>query len=343
MFTSEERHLVEQQIRSLCTLGLAREFLRDRDLPRSGSSWDDLFEKRIWPSYDDGDLSDSDLLRLLAQGEEYGGQHIFLFRPRRSRTANVRRALQEDVVEEAIEQLAVELPLVLDRPTQPTIGDVRLERPDGRPLLTIKEVSRRRVFNEKVEKEYNDGSQLVLRQVEHVRLVNVARLNWRGELEIRLAKINTRGRYDGELKAFWKRLELFLDANDFAEVALVRVKDHLYERRHELAGEIRHVKTRLADDSGVTLEAAADRTYESGVANHSGADAAMATFSEGDDGTYCDAQNVYFLEQENQHPARDVHVILKGEANQFAIPGKCSASDYEHVLGRIRSIARSSS
>ena len=35
-------------------------------------------------------------------------------------------------------------------------------------------------------------------------------------------------------------------------------------------------------------------------------------------------------------PSKDVHVILKGKLNEFAIPAQCSKQDYEYVLNQLR-------
>ena len=35
-------------------------------------------------------------------------------------------------------------------------------------------------------------------------------------------------------------------------------------------------------------------------------------------------------------PSRDVHVLLKGALNEFAVTAKCSKQDYEYVLTQLR-------
>jgi hypothetical protein len=58
---------------------------------------------------------------------------------------------------------------------------------------------------------------------------------------------------------------------------------------------------------------------------------------------YCDTSNVWWLkgggkQAKNEFdmlPSKDVHVLLKGAANEFAVTAKCSKQDYEYVLDQL--------
>jgi hypothetical protein len=59
---------------------------------------------------------------------------------------------------------------------------------------------------------------------------------------------------------------------------------------------------------------------------------------------YCDTSNVWWLkgggkQAENEFdmiPSKDVHVLLRGAINEFAVTAKCSKQDYEYVLDQLR-------
>lgn len=60
----------------------------------------------------------------------------------------------------------------------------------------------------------------------------------------------------------------------------------------------------------------------------------MANFK-GDD-VHCDSNNLFFRQREGYDtPSREVHVLMSGEYNEFAITTYCKTEDYEYVLQRV--------
>jgi hypothetical protein len=55
---------------------------------------------------------------------------------------------------------------------------------------------------------------------------------------------------------------------------------------------------------------------------------------------HCDASNIWFKAGPGSVPARDLHVLLAGDVNEFAITARCSETDFEYALSELRSLNR---
>jgi hypothetical protein len=49
--------------------------------------------------------------------------------------------------------------------------------------------------------------------------------------------------------------------------------------------------------------------------------------------------NVY-IKIPDTEPPREIHLLLSGDNNEFAVPIACSAGEYSHVRGKIISLNR---
>src|SRR5665213_3557028 len=45
--------------------------------------------------------------------------------------------------------------------------------------------------------------------------------------------------------------------------------------------------------------------------------------------------NLYWLAQKSGTPAKDTHVLLRGEPNEFSVSQRCGAATYEHILNDV--------
>jgi hypothetical protein len=52
---------------------------------------------------------------------------------------------------------------------------------------------------------------------------------------------------------------------------------------------------------------------------------------------YCDSSNIWWLKssEEPPIPSKDVHVLLSGATNEFAVTARCSREDHEYVLRQL--------
>jgi hypothetical protein len=62
------------------SLAIVRNFLKDRKLTHTASSWDDMEKKRLIPLLKSKKIHINDLVVLLRDAEEHGHQHVYLYR-----------------------------------------------------------------------------------------------------------------------------------------------------------------------------------------------------------------------------------------------------------------------
>src|SRR5258708_372655 len=75
-----ERELVFKLLQENSTLGQVAQYLKRKGLHYSAGSWDELFGKRVSKALEKQDLTREDLVELIRLSEEYGNQHVFLYR-----------------------------------------------------------------------------------------------------------------------------------------------------------------------------------------------------------------------------------------------------------------------
>ena len=73
---------------------------------------------------------------------------------------------------------------------------------------------------------------------------------------------------------------------------------------------------------------------EADLADDDGTTSSLDAFL--DHEAYCEEQNVWFKELPGGLPGRDIHVLLKGQINEFALTARCDRSEFDYVLNEIR-------
>lgn len=323
-------------IRNASTLSQAQSFLRDRGLPFSAQSWDALIEERLRPALRRS-LTEADLFELLAEAEEYGRQHVFLYRRKGSKTSlpderQLKRWLSGTPDEELLHG-----PRLLEYPEQPTIAEVRFELDSRIGTLSVKAIETRALVRLVQESELGQGRFTREYQRDLIRAVNVARLHSDGLLELRIFSHRTPGRsYADDLPAMWGLLSGLLDEADFSEWSLVGAKKALWRQRNDNSDRIRFSTASMRGTSGTTMSCRTGSISASLFDDEAAEESLMIFEKKGE--AYCNAHNVWWIGQTNGLPAKDVHVLLSGADNEFAVTQQCTRDDYEHVLAEIRSI-----
>src|ERR1700721_634695 len=77
-------------------------FLKRRSLAFSAGSWDALLSIRLKPALERGALTREDVLALIRESEEFGRQHVFLFRCPKTEVADL---LNEDLIRKRLTAL----------------------------------------------------------------------------------------------------------------------------------------------------------------------------------------------------------------------------------------------
>lgn len=327
-----EREIIFKLLQESSTFAETTQFLRARGLHFSAPNWEKLIADRIAPAVDEGKLSREDLVALLRVAEEHGKQHVFLYRASRSDAARIMNpsALNQTLKDMGMGHLLT-APRILDMPTTPTIADVRLEKERKDGTLVVK-VIEQRVYQKFLDKKSEDGLTILRYKEIKERAVNLFRLWDSGLMELRIYSHVNSSDYRGDVSKMWLLVQdLFSQAN-FNEVPVTKAKTNLWRDRKQLAGVIRFSDSSLVNAMGTTLSAATG-SEQANLYDDVGATTSLDTFL--NHNAHCDSSNVWWLKG-NPVPTRDIHVLLSGRVNEFAVTAQCSKEDYEHVLREIQ-------
>lgn len=315
---------------------LVKDFLRQRGFPSSARSWGDLVEDRLRPIVEDRSLSYEELVTLFNAAEEYGHQHVFLYRCPR---AKVRTLANRSRVDHALSSVGLDAlsnaPRLVEGtpPDRMELVDVRVSASPREPALVVKAVETRVVYEPWDRKESKTVLTKRWRRSEE-RCVNVAQLNADGLLEIRIASRSNTSKYRDDINAIQDLISPFLPPARFEPVRLAKAKRRMWEDRSQLAGELRHSEAVVRNSAGFAITAATgaeqDDLYED-----PGSAAGLDAFSE-HGAILHEKANVWFKAQSNHNPSKDIHVLVDGEPNELAITANCTRKDHEYVIKRIR-------
>lgn len=319
-------------IRRIGTVSEFAAFLREHHVRASGT-WDDL-EARARQALSKGSLSEADLLAFLRDAEEYGYQHVFLYRSVRPGPLPDRAKLEAWLRELGASPDVLDTPLLVDLPESPTVADVRIDAtPTGRALV-IKAIEKREYVELLATHEQGGGRFTREYQRREVRAVNVVRMFEDGFIEMRVYRHSNSSRdYSAERGAFWSTVAGLTNAAHLEEMPLVVAKNSLYAKRHEIESVVSFSGTSIQSACGNVFTASCSRNRS--LFDDQATDDGLARIIEGGHG-YHDSLNVWWLKQPTGLPSRDIHVLLRGDSNELAFPQQCSKADYEHVLADIR-------
>lgn len=323
-------------LKQATSLQVVRDFLKSRKLHTSAANWDDLLSRRIQPALTDGNLSVDDLRHLLQKVEECGKQHIFLFQcsPDIARRILSRRRVEELATEQGLQHL-LSRPLDLELPAIPTLVDIRLlglGGTDNLRGLVVKQVETRisKVFVDE-STDVAAGTMTRTYNVSKKRAVNIAYLSDNGLLELRITSQDNKSQYHNNVSALFMAIAPFIPRNAFKLLSLSKAKDRLWSEREALADEVRYSNSSARNDFGYTMSVSSS-AQEDNLSTDVGSTTAMQSFLS--DTGHIIGANIY-LKIPKSDPAREVHLLISGDVNEFAVPGSCSAEDYEHVREKI--------
>lgn len=318
------------------TQQVIKSFLKERDLAVSAANSDELFDKRILPALIDGTISLGDFRDLLKSVEECGRQHVFVFRCAPARAAQlISRARVESIADGMGLKNLISQPLDLDLPPVPTLVEIRIEEDaQGNPIaLVLKQVESRDVHKLiGMEEGAAENRMHKVYAVEKKRAVNIARLCANGEMELRIASQDNTTRYSGNVASFFVAISDFLPRSEFHEVSLSLAKARLLSEHASLKNEIRYGNSEAVNEYGRRLGVSTS-SQEENVFDDDGLKDGLGGFLA--KGGLVSRTNLYF-KIHGSSPAREVHVLLSGAHNEFAIPVGCTPEDFGYVCEKIR-------
>lgn len=339
MITPEESQtarVIYGLIKNGTTQAVIKDFLKQKGIAHSAANADDLYERRISPALDEGVVTIKDLRNLLRKVEECGRQHIFLYwcSPDRAAQLLSESRIQKIARENELDGLLSQ-PLDLELPDAPALVDIRFERTQSGDIsaLVIKQVETRTVNRLVGTKVDPDGTQMAkIYNLERKRAVNIARLTTEGELEIRIASQDNVTRYYENVAAFFGAISKLMPKSEFHDVSISKAKAKILNGQATLKSIIRYGNSEAANDYGrrILVSAAAQ---EDDIFDDAGLKNGLKAFL--DQGGEVKSTNLYFIIPASD-PTREVHVLLSGAHNEFAIPVACTREDFDYVCGKIR-------
>lgn len=342
MIAQEEAQIaytIFKLLRQATSQQVVKDFLKSHDVAISASNWDDLYTRRIEPALQEGKIAVADLRTLLREVEEYGRQHVFLFRctPARAKALLATTRIQTIVSEVGLDNL-LDTPLDLELPDAATIVDIRQIPANGvAPFksLVIKQVetrSTRKFLREDFDSTGNTMSRTY--SVERKRAVNIVRLYEDGLLELRIASQDNSTRYHDNVNSLFGSVSQIIPRHGFDEISLRQAKKRFFNERQELAEEVRYSHSSARNDFGFSMNVSCS-SQDDNICNDGGSIAALQGFIDNEGQVV--GTNIYLKIPDEADP-REVHILISGEVNEFAIPVTCSANDYEYVRGKIFSL-----
>jgi hypothetical protein len=335
-----DRELLFRLIRESTSLEKVKDLLRKKALPHTAKSWDDLVDRRLRHNVKSGALSEQDLLELLWASEEYGRQHIFLYRLSDDAPIPSEAKLKATLKNKNLDDLLA-TPLILDRPEEFVPTGIRLSS-DSDKVKAIVKFTGTHVYQERMgeTRSTTDTDHVSKLFVEYRivvdRAVWVAELHSNGVLELRIQSKKNSSMYKDELKEFWSLLAGIFRQKDFEPVDLSRAKEKMWSDRVKLKDELKFVSSKMLNCLGSRMIASAG-TIEQDLQEDAGADQSIDAFL-GKNDAYCDSLNVWFLEDSSANLESHTHVILSGEMNEFALPANCIKQEHDYIRDRIRSL-----
>ncbi len=333
MERAEKVRLLLTLLERATSLSVLRDFLKSKQLPYSAGSWDDMRNKRLIPAFEEGSVTLEELHSLLRRTEGFGNQHVFLFMCRDA--DRLAQLLDGGRVEPILHEIGAGGfngdPLVIDLPASPTIVDARFLSIDGKRCLSVKEIEKRTSRKLLNEQTVGDVYTKTYR-VEHQRAINAARLWESGLLELRIASRHSIKKYREDLATFFFRVSALFPKDEFVPLSLISLKANLWENRESLKDTLRFSSYTLRDDEGASLRANVSLPTDD-LGGHEGIAASLEEFQGSE--VYCAESNIYFKPESDSESAREIHVLLSGEDNEFAVTSAITEEEYEHVLRKV--------
>ena len=317
---------------NLTSLSVVSEFLKSKGVPHSAGSWEEMRDKRLLPYLHSRKITLAEIIRLLGEAEEYGRSHVFLYSAKRK---DVEACLEKQNIRSLCQKLGhatvLTEALIVDLPQKPTLTEIREETIDDQRRWVFKIIEARR--EKQFVSERTEGDRIIKEWVlKDVRAVNVARLHASGFLEVRIQSHLNSTKYEADLRRMLLILKDFLPPKFFLPFSLAKAKGQLWEQRDSLKKKIRFSDSTMTNQFGTTLIASTG-AEEADLFADSGATGSIDHFL--GHGAHCDSSNVWWRPLEGQSN-REIHMLLSGLNNEFAITANCTKLEYEYVLNELR-------
>ncbi|MCX7321121.1 MAG: hypothetical protein NT113_17100 [Hyphomicrobiales bacterium] len=330
--------LLLRLIRDQGTLEQASSILRARGLEHSGSNWDDMIDRRLLASLNDGKLSEQDMIAIFAEVEEHGRQHVFLYELGRGKTidhlfdkATLRRLLKSS---QRFPNLGE--PSFVESPETPVIVEVRYETHGEAAFLVIKVVEPREQHYNKQETE-SGGRRTITFDVRRYRAVNVVRIWKSGLVELRIFSHRDPISYQGLATALWGQIDAVVQQDMFRICDLAPFRGAFWDKdRREDVQKLFALRSSDHKNAAGNRVRAAATASDTTMFDDPDLIASMDSFHSERSAAECERATVALRHEASGGKLnRNVNLLLHGETNEFTITSKVTRSEYEFVLDSI--------
>ncbi|HXP62317.1 MAG TPA: hypothetical protein VN829_17600 [Dongiaceae bacterium] len=330
--TLQKFDLIMRLLPNMTSLPVVSEFLKSKGVPHSAGSWEEMRDSRMTPYLKSHKITIGDLTRLLSEAEEFGRSHVFLYTAKKK---DVEGYVEKEHIRSLCQKLGhtdiLAEPLIVDLPTVPTLTEIREESVEGHTRWVFKIIEARR--EREFVSERTEGNRIIKEWlIKDIRAVNVARLHASGFLEVRIQSHLNSTKYQEDLHRILMALKDFLPPKVFTPFSLAKAKAQLWEQRGSLTKKVRFSDSTMTNSRGTTLVASTG-AEEADLFEDTGATASIDQFL--GHGAHCDSSNIWWRPVEGQ-TTREIHMLLSGLNNEFAITANCTKLEYECVLSELR-------
>lgn len=337
-----ELGIVTRLLRKNSSLSATSAYLKNKELRSSAGSWEEMREERLKPELAGGKLDRLDILRLLQDAEEYGRQHVFLFRADPHTTASLLSpaSLRGSLVKMGIEELYDKERIVEMVPGLQLVG-MRHET-DGKGTAFVAKLLNVRKYMEQNGKPEINGKHRTIHQVEKEdRAVDIFRLRTDGLTEVRIQSHRNAVNYADEAEEVFAKLTGIVDRMKFPDFSLMKARRFLLENGPKLTNEYAFgagvAKTKKGGSVSLGAHVFGQGMFDGGDDEMEGA---LETLKQKAGGRLnCDNANC-MLKKQTTGPTADIHIYVGGKNNELSIIPHCSKADYQHVLAKILSYAK---
>lgn len=316
-------------------------FLKRRELVSSAGSWDALVDLRLKPALSRGELGRDDIVRLLRDSEEFGRQHVFLYRCPRAEAANL---TNEPTIRRRLAAMGIESllshPRIVEAPRGLQLVDVRLEPFKNRTSLVVKAVDVRR-HRELIGSQTTGTTEVLTYALREERAVNVIRVSSDGATEVRIQSHRNAVDYAVQAENFFAKCTGIVDRLQFEDFSLAKARLNMIKNRKQLSRPVRFGENMLRSKKGGAVRVSTGSWSKNMFDDDEELDGSVDTFiSKGRGRTNCDTVNCTWLRlSDNSGPLSDIHTFIGGANNEFVIIPQCERLDYEYVLEKITSLS----
>ncbi|WP_263377971.1 hypothetical protein [Granulicella paludicola] len=324
------------------SLNAVSTFLKKRGLSYSATSWESMRDDRLKPYLDNGDLDRGDILQLLRDAEEFGRQHVFLYRTTRTEAGELTNAqsLRKRLTKMNVLD-AMDTPRIVEAAPGLQLVEARIEQTPSGNTFTAKFVDVR-TYMVQVSKVNEGDEQVVRSRPANDRAVNIFRVSADGNTEVRIQSFRNAMDYPAEVEKVFGKLAGIVDRLLYEDFSLNKARRYLLENGANLSSSIKFGSGTVRSKKGAPVNFATANWNENlfGSGDDEVEAAMSAILNKAGARARCDIVNCTWLKNPGAGLASDIHTLIAGKSNEFWVVPQCEKADYEYVLGKIISYAK---